>query len=92
MQVISSRAFRDSQKKYLDLATSERIIIKRKNIFLELVPRGTTIPENPSPSFDPWFDNPKNLEALGRSIDQAKEGKVLKVTGKEELKAFLDNL
>jgi len=92
MQVISSRAFRDNQKKYLDLATQERVIIKLKNVFLELVPRGDTIPDNPSLSFDPWFDNPKNLEAHGRSIAQAKEEKVIRVSGKEALKAFLDNV
>jgi antitoxin YefM len=80
MQVISSRAFRDSQKKYLDLATRERVIIKRKNDFLELVPRGNTIPDNPSPSLDPWFDNPKNLETLNRSIEQAKNGKTVILT------------
>lgn len=92
MLVISSRAFRDSQKKYFDLAKRERIIIKRKNEFMELVPRGNVIPDNPSPSNDPWFNDPRNIEALDRAILQTKEGKVTRVSGKEELKAFLDNL
>jgi len=59
MLVVSSREFRDSQKKYFDLAVKERVVIKRKNEFLELVPRGNSIPENPSPSNDPWFDDPR---------------------------------
>jgi hypothetical protein len=92
MLVISSRTFRESQKKYFDLAKRERIIIKRKDEFLELVPRGNVIPDNPSPSNDPWFNNPMNIEALDRSIAQAKEGKVIRVSGKEELKALLESL
>ena len=74
MQVISSRTFRDSQKKYLDLAMQERVIIKRKNGYLELVPRGNSIPDNPSPSLDPWFDNPRNIEMLNQSIEQVENG------------------
>jgi hypothetical protein len=92
MLIISSRAFRDSQKKYFDLAKRERVIIKRKNEFMELVPRGNVIPDNPSPSNDLWFNDPVNIEALDRSIVQAKEGKVIRISGKDELKAFLDNL
>ncbi len=92
MLVISSRVFRDSQKKYFDLAKKERVIIKRKDEFMELVPRGNLIPDNPSPSNDPWFNNPMNIEALDRSIQEAKEGKVIRVSGKEELKSFLDSL
>jgi hypothetical protein len=92
MLVISSRAFRDSQKKYFDLAKRERVIIKRKDEFMELVPRGNVIPDNPSPSNDPWFNNPKNIEALDRAIQHAKEGKTIQVSGKEELKALLDSL
>ena len=80
MLVISSRTFRESQKKYFDLAKRERIIIKRKDEFLELVPRGNVIPDNPSPSNDPWFNNPMNIEALNHSIAQAKEGKTVTFT------------
>jgi len=80
MQVISSRTFRDSQKKYLDLATQERVIIKRNNVYLELVPRGNTIPENPSPSLDPWFDNPNNIELLNQSVEQAENGQTISLS------------
>lgn len=30
---------------------------------------------NPSPSGDPWFDDPRNLEELQRGIDDAKAGR-----------------
>jgi antitoxin YefM len=88
MKVISSREFRDSQKKYMDMAATERIIIKRKNEFLEIVHRGTTIPENPSPGNDPYFDNPQNIERIEKSIQQAKEGKVIPLN-KEDQKELL---
>ena len=57
MIVVSSREFRDNQKKFLDLAEVQRVVIKRKNQYLELVPRGNMIPENVSPSNDPYFDD-----------------------------------
>jgi len=88
MKVISSREFRDSQKKYLDLATSERIIIRRKNDFLEIVPRGNSIPENPSPSNDPYFDNPYNISQIEIAIQEVKEGKISPLT-KENQKGLL---
>lgn len=43
MIVVSSREFRDNQKKFFDLAEKERVVIKRKSQFMELVPRGETI-------------------------------------------------
>ena len=88
MKVISSKEFRDSQKKYLDLATTERIIIRRKNEFLEIVPRGNSIPENPSPSYDSYFDNPKNIAQIEIAIQEVKEGKV-SLLSKESQKELL---
>jgi len=66
MKVISSREFRDSQKKYLDLATSE----------------------NPSPSNDPYFDNPYNISQIEIAIQEVKEGKISPLT-KENQKGLL---
>ena len=75
MVVISSRTLRENQKKYFDLATKERVIIKRKFEFLELVPRGHSIPESVSPSNDPYYDIPQNIEILEKRIKDIKEGK-----------------
>jgi hypothetical protein len=47
---------------------------------MELVPRGNVIPDNPSPSNDPWFNNPKNIEHLNRAIEQAKNGQTVTLT------------
>jgi hypothetical protein len=88
MLVVSSREFRDRQKKYFDLATKERVIIKRKNEFLELVPRGNSIPESPSPSNDPWFDDPLNLESVMVGIEQARKGETVRLTPELQKKLF----
>jgi antitoxin YefM len=80
MIVVSSREFRDNQKKFFDLAEVQRVIIKRKNQFLELVPRGDIIPESVSPSNDPYFDDPRNIEHIEKGLEQAKQGKTVKLT------------
>ena len=80
MIVVSSREFRDNQKKFFDLAEKERVVIKRKSQFMELVPRGETIPESVSPSNDPYFDDPRNIEAISKASQQVKEGKVTRLT------------
>ena len=49
MLVVSSREFRDQQKKYLELSEKKRVIIKRKQDFIELIHRGHSIPESASP-------------------------------------------
>lgn len=92
MIVVSSREFRDSQKKYFDLAEKHRVIIKRKNHFLELVPRGESIPENVSPSNDPFFDDPRNIEKILNSIAQINTGKSITLKTSEDIKKFIDTL
>lgn len=92
MIVVSSREFRDNQKKFFDLAEKERVVIKRKNQFMELVPRGETIPESVSPSNDPYFDDPRNIAAILEGVQQVKEGRVTRINSKVGLQEFLDNL
>jgi hypothetical protein len=44
---------------------------------------------NPSPSNDPWFDNPYNLEELNRAIDELNADKAeLKELSDNEIKAI----
>lgn len=85
MKVISSREFRDKQKMYFDMAANERIIVKRKNEYLEIVHRGDSIPENPSPSNDPYFNDPKNLDAIDRGIEDMKAGRVTRIDPDKDL-------
>jgi hypothetical protein len=51
-------------------------------------------PNNPSPSGDPWYDDPRNIAIVMEGIQSAKEEKekgiVLK--SKEDIKEFFANL
>lgn len=94
MIVISPSELRGNQKKYFDLAEKERVVVKRGNKLIELVVNDS-VAENPSPSNDPWFSNPDNMEELERRIKEHKEGKsnaaiTLKTT--EDIKNFIKNL
>jgi hypothetical protein len=42
--------------------------------------------DNPSPSGDPYFENPKNIEAILEGVKQAKEGKTVEMTRDERKK------
>ncbi len=44
------------------------LITKANSVSVEVV-------ENPSPSNDPWFDNPENLESVKRGIEDIKAGR-----------------
>lgn len=92
MIVISSREFRENQKKYFDLARIQRVIIKRKDQFLELVSHGDSIPESVSPSNDPYFDDPRNIEEILKADEEMKQGKSISFSSHEELKKFFENL
>lgn len=45
--------------------------------------------ENPSPSGDPWFNDPENIASLNRGIAEMKAGKG-RAYSMEEIKAILD--
>jgi len=81
MIVISSREFRDNQKKYFDLIDNdEQIIVQRgKNKSYKLVP----VVQN-----DTLMTEEEFYAKIDKGIQQAKEGKVVRVS-KEELKSFL---
>lgn len=46
------------------------------------------VSQNPSPSGDPWFDDPENIASVNRGIAQIKEGKGRTYT-LEELRALM---
>ena len=84
MLVVSSREFREKQAKYFDRADKgEQIIIQRgKNKAYSITPI----------SKDDVYFTPEMLARIDIAIQQAKDGKVTTVSGKEELKQFLDSL
>ncbi len=82
MLVITPTELRQNQSKFLDLAETQRVFIKRKNKFIELIVRGESIPDSISPSGDPFFDNPLNVEKILNAEKEVKEGKVVELTDK----------
>ncbi|MEK7720226.1 MAG: prevent-host-death protein [Bacteroidota bacterium] len=73
MLVISSREFRENQKKYFDLIDQkEQIIVQRgKNKSYALVPIEETVK---------YFSEPEIMERLERSIEEAKQGDLVTVS------------
>lgn len=47
-----------------------------------------SLPQNPSPSGDPWFDNPENLAMVEKGFEDVKAGRVQEVT-LEDVKKLL---
>ena len=82
MLVISSREFRDNQKKYFDsVDNGEQVIVQRgKNRSYKLIP---------VTSNDVCMSEEEFYEKTDRSIQQEIDGKVLKISSKEELKKLL---
>lgn len=81
---VSSREFREKQKAYLDLVDKgAQVILKRGKKQAYML---TPISE------DDLYLTPNVKKRLDKSIQQMKEGKVVKLNTKEELEKYLDNL
>lgn len=82
MIMISSREFKNNQKKYFDLIDNgEQVIIQRGKVrFYKLIP---------VTSGDACMTEEEFYEKIDRSLQQVKEDKVLKASTKEELEKLL---
>ena len=89
MLVITPTELRKNQAKFLDLAESQRVLIKKKDKFIELIVRGNTIPDTISPSGDLFFENADNIKKILQAREEAKSGNVVELT--EELMQQLFN-
>ncbi len=69
MIIISPTELRTYQKKYLDLAETERVVIKRGRNLIEL-----KVTTSISPSNDPYFDDADNIAELMQRIKEAENG------------------
>lgn len=81
---ISPTELRANQKKYFDMAETTRIFVKRGRKLIELVVKDA-IDDNPSPSGDAWFDDPRNIAELSRRIEAVRQGNA-RFTPLEELR------
>lgn len=73
MLLLSVSEFRANVSKYLAMAMNEKIAIRSKAGIFDITPNAE-IRTNPSPSNDPWFDVPENLESIKRGSEQAAQG------------------
>lgn len=105
MKIVTSREFRDNQKKYLDMVDKqEQVVVKRsKNRAYKIVPvtEDDMLVEIPkeyrcdpyeiSPSGDPFWADKRNVEKVKKAIEN-KDQIAEKFHSVEDIKKFLDNL
>lgn len=105
MEIISSREFRDNQKKYFDMVDDKKqVIVKRsKNRAYKLVPitEDDMVVEIPlehrcdpyefSSSGDPFWADKRNVEIVKKAIEN-KDQISETINSAEDLKNFLENL
>jgi antitoxin (DNA-binding transcriptional repressor) of toxin-antitoxin stability system len=85
MLVISSREFRARQKDYLDkVDNGAEILIQRGKTKAYKV---TAVSDD-----DTLMSKEEFFAKIDRSLQEAKEGKVIKIVGKKDLRRFLDSL
>jgi len=85
MLVISTRELTQNQKKFFEIANKQRIIIKRKDKFFQLVDLGKSIPEID----DTYMTKEEMYAKLDRGIEDYKKGNVKTLSSKEEIHEFL---
>jgi len=103
MKIVTSREFRDHQKKYFEMVdNNEQIIVKRKNRAYKLVPVSdddmlVDIPKEyrcdpyeVSPSGDMFWADKRNVEKVKKAIESKEVAATLKST--DDIKNFLDSL
>ena len=88
MLVISTRELTQNQNKFFEIANNQRIIIKRKNRFFQLVDLGETIPELK----DAYMTKEEMFAKIDEGIAEYKAGKTKTLSSKEEIHNFLNSL
>ena len=85
MLVVSSREFRDRQRSYLDKVDSGMEILIQRG-------RAKSYKITPVSDDDTLMSKEAFFAKIDRSLQEYEEGKFTRVTGKEELKKFLNSL
>ena len=104
MVIVTSREFRDNQKKYFEMVdNNEQIIVKRKNRAYKLVPVGADDmlvdipkeyrcdPYELSSSGDTFWADKRNVEKVRKAIEN-KEQIADKLNSADDIKNFMDSL
>ncbi len=103
MRIVTSREFRDNQKKYFDMVDkNEQVVVKRKNRVYKLVPvtdddmlvdipkEFRCDPYEISPSGDMFWADKRNVEKVKKAIEDKEIA--LRLTSEDEIKNFLNSL
>jgi hypothetical protein len=103
MRIVSSREFRDNQKKYFDMVdNNEQVVVKRKNRSYKLVPVSEDDmlvdipmeyrcdPYEISPSGDLFWADKRNVEKVKKAIESKELA--AKLTSTDDIKNFMDSL
>ena len=103
MKIVTSREFRDHQKKYFEMVdNNEQVIVKRKNRAYKLVPVNdddmlVDIPKEfrcdpyeVSPSGDVFWADKRNVEKVKKAIENKEVA--ARLTSIDDVKNFLDSL
>jgi hypothetical protein len=88
MLVISTRELTQNQNKFFEIAHTQRVIIKRKNKFFQLVDLGDMIPELNNTD----ITEKEMFAKIDEGIAEYKAGKTKTLSSKEEIHNFLDSL
>ncbi|MFI3287293.1 MAG: hypothetical protein R3Y61_02330 [Rikenellaceae bacterium] len=88
MLLLTVTEFRNNISKYMKLAVTQHIAIKSKEGIFDLKPN-TQIKVNPSPSKDPFWDIPENLERLNKDLAELKGADISKFKSWDDVKAEL---
>jgi hypothetical protein len=75
MLVISTRELTQNQRKIFEIANKQRVIIKRKNRFFQIVDLGEMIPE----LNDSFISKKKMYAKIDEGIEEYKQGKTKKL-------------
>ena len=103
MKIVTSREFRDNQKKYFDMVDNkEQVVVKRKDRAYKLVPVSdddmlVDIPKEfrcdpyeVSPSGDTFWADKRNVVKVKKAVEDKEIA--LRLTSEDEIKNFLDSL
>jgi len=103
MKIVTSREFRDNQKKYFDMVDNkEQVVVMRKNRAYKLVPVSdddmlVDIPKEfrcdpyeVSPSGDMFWADKRNVEKVKKAIES--KDIAASLTSTDDIKNFLDSL
>ena len=103
MKIVTSREFRDHQKKYFEMVdNNEQVIVKRKNRAYKLVPVSEDDilldipkayrcdPYEISPSGDTFWADKRNIDKVKKAIEN--KAVAAKLSSTDDIKHFLDSL